>query len=682
MKSKVVMENSRCGGSFMSASVSAAPSWLRLFACCIPVLIVAAGLITPGGVAGAQPTLSAMVEMRDGVSLATDVYHPQGSDSPWPVLLIRTTYNKNDLQDFAEGLTSAGVAVVAQDTRGRYASEGVDCVFRCDGDGDLKDGYDTIVWINDQAWADGNVGTWGASALGLVQYVMAPADPPGLTSMWVMVATPDFCDHAAFQGGVFRESLVQGWLQGQGSLFFLDEIAENPFCDDYWAPVQTSGRFADVTVPAVHVGGWYDIFAQGTIDAFVGYQEQGGVGAAGKQKLIMGPWTHSLYSRNAGELTYPANAEDIPSGNLNLFALWFLHYLGIQPDQAAVDQVPSVHYYVMGDVDDPSAPGNYWRTASSWPPEAAGVRFYLQPDFSMDEECPPAQGGTTSYTYDPADPSPTHGGANLTIPAGPRDQTGVEERSDTVVYTTPVFTEPFEMTGRVRANIWVSVDTPDADVMVRMSDVYPDGRSMLILDGAYRLATRGGAQEPSTLTPDDVVRAVVDLWSTSIILNAGHRLRVSITSSNYPRFKAGSNDGSNYGEDGNPTPVNVNIHHEEPYASYLEVPAVDRDSDTVVVCYEDPGPDPDGGVPDGAISDGQNGDDFDAGATDAVAEDDGGNGSGASSGGCSCRVMVFSPHGNGKPRGKGVLIFVLLFLGLFFRRFSVSVRSRTWKEKE
>jgi len=533
---------------------------------------------------GCTERFTEMVEMRDGVRLATDVYLPSG-DGPWPTVVYRTPYGKNP-DAAGQHLASYGIAVVNQDMRGRFDSEGEDLVFTSDGDGDLKDGYDTLEWATEQSWCDGQIGTFGGSARGIVQYMQTPATPPGLAVIDAQVATPNLYSDALFQGGAFRRALAEGWLEGQGSLHFLDYAVEHPYEDEFWASVQTHDQYANVTVPGIHEGGWYDIFGQGNVDAFRGYQHEGAAGASGQQKLIMGPWTHGLYTREAGELTYPDNADEPPYADA--FNTLFNHYLELgHPDIADhPDDVPAVQYYVMGDVDDPAAPGNEWRTADDWPPVAAPVRFHLQPDGTLTEACPAGDPASSTYLYDPADPSPTVCGANLTIPAGPCDQRSVEARNDNLLFSTPELAEAMEITGRVQAHLFVDIDQLDTDLMVRMTDVYPDGRSMLIADGTARLAARGLTTGIEHLQPGEIVEAVVDLWSTSIILAPGHRLRVAVTSSNDPRFAPNMNNGLDYPDhlEGTPLPVTVQLHHGADHASYIELPDPSRDGGDFVVC--------------------------------------------------------------------------------------------------
>jgi len=299
-------------------------------------------------------------------------------------------------------------------------------------------------------------------------------------------------------------------------------------------------------------------------------------------------------------------------------------------------------------VDDPAAPGNEWRTADDWPIPAAPIRLHLQPDGTLAESCPPEDGASASYVYDPNDPCPTVGGANLVLPSGPRDQAEVEARADVLVFTTPALVEPMEITGRVRAHLWVSIDTPDTDLMVRMSDVYPNGRSMLVVDGARRLAMRGVCDSLTPLAEGEVVEAVVDLWSTSIIIASGHRLRISVSSSNSPRFWPNPNDGSSYGASASPTPATVTLYRDFDHASFLEVPDPNREASEVTRC----GPiSADAGPGDGGL------------AIDAAAGADAASG-GNGDDGCGCATGR-----RGAPPAQ--LLLWLLAVGLGLRRHSV-----------
>jgi predicted acyl esterase len=441
-----------------------------------------------------------MVTMRDGINLATDVYLPSKNPNPHGVIFMRTPYNKNPLNLFARAIAQTGWPIIIQDMRGRHASEGEDEVFRtCH-----TDGPDTLAWIVNQTWSNGKVATWGPSAAGNTQYYIAGANPPELACQFIQVATPNLHKHGIYQGGQFRYNLIYKWLKNQGSLHVLPELYANEnYSLEVWTNVSLEDNWQDVNVPAIHIGGWYDCFCQGTVDGFMGYQYQGGPGAQGKSKLIMGPWTHGgAGSVQQGELIYPD--------------------------------------YVMGDVTDINASGNEWRAGDDWPPTHTDTNWYLHENGGLSTDYP-SNYEILSYTYDPTNPVPTVGGQNLNLPPGPYDQTSVETRDDVLVFTSDVLTEPYEATGAIKARLYVSSDCPDTDFTVKLTDVYPDGRSMLITDGILRMRNREGADHWEFMELGEIYEVGIDLWSTSYIWNTSHRIRIAISSSNYPRFLANPN---------------------------------------------------------------------------------------------------------------------------------------------
>jgi predicted acyl esterase len=476
------------------------------------------------------------VAMRDGVKLGTDVYLPS-TNGAFPVLLTRTPYNKGIATGIGEDGASHGYATVIQDTRGRFASEGANLAF----DADVEDGYDTVEWVIRQPWCNGKLGTFGGSAGAITQMLLANSGNTNVISQHLTVGGPSLYFHVVYSGGVFRKSLVEDWLRV--TMFSPDALklwASHPSYDDYWQARDLTRHYDKVNAAAVHIGGYFDIFAQGTIDAFVGYQEQGGPGARGKQKLIMGPWTHGVFTEKSGELTFPDSKR--PPNNVRDQWRWFDHTLkGVDN---GINHEPAVTYYVMGDTSDINAPGNTWRTASQWPPVAAvPTPFYLHADRTVSRTRPGVAQPPLSFSYDPTNPVPTLGGPELTIPAGPKDQRSIEGRSDLLVFSSEPLPEPLEITGRVRAKLWAGSDVPDTDLFVRFCDVYPDGRSFNICEGRVCARFRESFVQEKLLKPGEVCQFDIDLWSTSIILNKGHRLRVHVTSSSAPGFDPNPNTG-------------------------------------------------------------------------------------------------------------------------------------------
>jgi hypothetical protein len=529
------------------------------------------------------------VKMRDGVSLSTDVFLPAG-EGPFPAVVFRTPYDRllEQLPE-ARAYLEAGVALVTQDMRGRFESEGVDQAFITDGDGELSDGHDTFAWIIEQNWCNGLLVSQGISASAIVQYMQLMSAPPGLVAARADEGTGNLYD-TLFRGGVFRESLAQGWLESQGSLHFLDDIYAHPYLDDFWMPVQGREDYGRAQIPVLHVGGWYDVFVQDTLDAYVGYQTMGGDGARGRQKLIMGPWTHGGQEESLqGELAFPSHSSGPPVSALALQAGLFsdMLELGSELDfgDGAVEwnTAPVVQYYVMGDVDDPEAPGNEWREADDWPPPSSAYRLYPDSEEVLAHTCP--QGEFDSYSFNPDDPSPTICGANLNIDAGPCDQRAAEDRADNLTFTTAKLAEATEITGPLSALIFVSLDQKDTDVIVKLSDVYPDGRSMLIAEGAARVAARGSLTSLTPVSAGEVVPTTVELGSTSLILAAEHRLRVTLTSSSFPRYRVNRNNGDVLSATSGPgSVVEVTFHHSNQYPSYVELPLIGPLPDDVSPC--------------------------------------------------------------------------------------------------
>jgi predicted acyl esterase len=512
-----------------------------------------------------------MVAMRDGIKLATDVYLPRG-DGPFPAVLVRTPYGKTSRGLPAAGsFVARGVAVVVQDMRGRFDSQGENLPFIEGGEGQHHDGHDTIAWIRRQSWSNGKVGTVGGSAAGIAQNLLAPTAPEGLKAQHIAVAPASIYHHAAYVGGALRQSQVENWTRRNNFDPKAEELYRaHPEFDGFWRSSDTRLQASAINVPAVHVGGWFDTFAQGTIDSSVARQHQGGPGARGKQKLVMGPWTHPVGRSPVGELTFP----DFAMPEEYTAPRWFDYHLK-DVDNGVMDE-PAVAYYVLGDVSDPNAPGNVWRRAADWPIPARETPFYLRTPGGLAGSKPEASEALAEYTFDPADPCPTIGGNNLTIPAGPRNQNLLEKRKDVVLFTSEPLKQPLEVTGRVAARIFVSSSAVDTDLPVRLCDVYPDGKSYNIAEAMLRLRYRKSFEKPQPLTPGAIVEAAVDCWSTSIIFNRGHRLRVTVTSSNSPRFDVNSGTGKPYREGDRSVKQTNRIYCDAAHPSCIVLPVVEN----------------------------------------------------------------------------------------------------------
>jgi predicted acyl esterase len=505
-----------------------------------------------------------MVPMRDGVRLATDVY-ALASRGPLPVVLVRTPYNKNGLAGAAQGAVQLGYAVVVQDARGRFASEGDNLPFNVDD----QDGYDTLQWIAKQTWCNGKIGTYGGSALGIAQLQLAGTGATELVCQHITVGGPSIYQDVVYSGGVFRKALVEDWLRASAfSPKALEVWTRHYAYDAYWEQRDSTRRYAEVNVPAVHIGGYFDIFARGTIDAFLGYQTKGGPKARGRQKLLMGPWTHAVLTDKAGDLVFP-HAKSPPNNVQDQLRWWEYYLKGISNGMA---ELPAVTYYVMGDVTDTNAPGNAWRTADQWPPVATQPEhWYFHADRTL-SSVGPVGSETMTYVYDPKNPVPTVGGYELTIPAGPKDQRPIETRQDVLVFTTAPLSSPVEVIGSPHVQLLVSSDARDTDFLARLCDVYPDGRSFNICEGIIRARYRNSFAEENLLVPGKAYQLKIDLWPTSIVFNKGHRLRVHITSSSAPGYDPNPNTGEPLRSSDRSVPARNTVHLSTEYPAEIELP--------------------------------------------------------------------------------------------------------------
>lgn len=513
-------------------------------------------------------TKTEMVAMSDNIKLATDIYLPGDGLGKYPVIVARTPYNKNQGKALGTIARLRGYALVAQDVRGKFKSEGHHAIiFGNEGLGEHQDGRDTLEWIARQPWCNGKIGSWGASALGITQNMAAPVAPAELKSQFVMVAFSNYYSQGAYQGGAFRTQLLERWLQGNGLIEKnLETFVAHPQYDDFWKRLNFETHVGTVRAPAVYSGGWYDIFLQGTINAFTEVQHHGGDGAKGKCRLVIGPIGHGSFN----ELKYPASAAQGPACN-DAFA-WFDYIL--LGKENAVAREKAVHYYVMGDPTDPKAPGNYWRHADDWPPASKLTPFYFHPDGKLVQDTSPSGNDSKTYTYDPKNPVPNVGGQELGVPLGPKDQRKVESRPDVLLFTTDELKEPLEVTGRLTAKLFVSSDCPDTDFTVKLTDVYPDGRSMLVTDGIMRARYHKSFEKESLLEPGQVYELDVDLWSTSLVFNKGHRIRIAVSSSNSPRFEANPNTGKPFRADKETRVAQNTLHLSTKHPSHMLLPLV------------------------------------------------------------------------------------------------------------
>ena len=470
-----------------------------------------------------------MVPMRDGVKLATNVYLPDGQ-GPWPVVLTRTPYGKDGRfgENEAAPYLKKDYVRIVQDCRGRFASEGE---YRAFID-DMDDGYDTIEWAAAQPWSTGKIGMTGGSAMGITTNQAAMSGAPHLVCGVVFVAHGSSYRYSGYPGGVFLKNLNEEWLRIQGVPPADVPRPIHRHYDDADRKRDMRHYYSQIKTPMINIGGWYDIFSQGNIDTFVGLQHEGAAPARGNQKLVMGAFGHG---RLAGDLKYPGDASQRDAG---LAMKWFDYWLkGI--DNGILAE-PAVRYYVMGDTQDPQAPGNEWRTAEDWPPKAEPTPYFLRAGGKL-ATAEAETAGDDSFVSDPRDPVPTVGGNNLLLPLGPMDQRPVSSRPDVLVYETEPLLAPVEIAGRVVAELSVSSDAEDTDFCVKLVDVYPNGYQALVLDQAFRLRYREGFEKARRAEPGKIYPIKVDLWSTALVFNKGHKIALHVAGSNAPRFEPHSN---------------------------------------------------------------------------------------------------------------------------------------------
>ncbi|MHA1190951.1 MAG: CocE/NonD family hydrolase [Promethearchaeota archaeon] len=507
-------------------------------------LIVGTAIYTP------QSKFTVMVPMRDDVKLATDVYFAPGSfGTPRPVILIRTTYGKNYMGELYGMLyLTQNYHVVMQDCRGTFDSPAGDKFLLFTNA--YKDGVDTINWILDQSWCNGKIASSGASALGLNQFFYAGMNPEGLVSQSLMVATPDLYKTSIYQGGAFRESTATEWARltaPDNYLYQLEQLTDHSLKDKFYNStsmfMNIGPTFENVSVSAIHIGGWYDLFQQGTLDGYIGYDDYGLPTAQSKQLLIMGPFTHGFPTEGQqGELFFPTKSVSAS----NLYLEWeqkiFDHtLLGTQFDWTG----NRVAYYMMGDLNDQSSDVNDYRFAKDWPLPHENDTWYFDIGEDLLNNSLPLTNANYSYLYDPRNPVPTLGGTNLLIPSGPYDQRSIENRTDVLLFESSILASPYETIGHMWAHLYVKSNCTNTDFTIKISDVYPNGESILISDGIINAVRRDGFNSTAPdLNGVEFAEVDIDLWSTAYKFNTGHKIRIVISSSNYPRFATNPNTGA------------------------------------------------------------------------------------------------------------------------------------------
>lgn len=545
------------------------------------LLIAFAGwLLLPAGLVSAQADVDlgtvseshVMIPMRDGKRLSAYLYLPSGK-GPWPALFEQRYADLRGVgtRKSAAKLAEAGYGVVLVNFRGTHLSEGEWVGYRALGWGELQDGYDTCEWLAEQPWCTGGVGTLGSSQGGFAQNFLAVAQPPHLKCQY-MVDTGLSLFHEGYRiGGITRpqrfESLAKVCRNPEDNRRLVEEWFRHPHYDDYWRAEDCTLHFDKMNVPCFTIGSWYDFMNQGSILSFQGRQDRGGELSRGTQQLVIGPWLHGRLNKGyrVGDLVYPENAE---WPEFEHMVRWFDHWL--KGTDNGVEREPAVRYYVMGAVDEEQAPGNVWRTAADWPPPSTPAPLYLQAEGGLSAAAPTHADSSTSYLSDPRQPMEIPGTAFL----GARDARPFEQQPEVRTFTTAPLESPVEWTGRVRAELFLESTARDTDVIVRVSDVYPDGRSILIVEYPWRARYREGLDREALLEPGQVHKLAFDVGWMSQIFNSGHRIRVTIASTGAPLYEPNPQTGGpqtiEFPEDA-VTATNT-LHHNVNYASRILAP--------------------------------------------------------------------------------------------------------------
>ena len=513
-----------------------------------------------------------MVPMRDGTRLSTYLYVPSG-EGPWPVLYeqryadIRSVGSR---KAFAQ-LAANGYVVAAQNFRGTHLSEGTWVGYRALGWSESqKDGYDTVEWLAQQKLSTGKIGTMGGSQAGFAQNFLAVTRPPHLVAQY-MTDTGLSLFHEGYRiGGTTRperfkqmDAVCRNPLDNQQ---LMGEWFAHPTYDDYWRQEDCTLHLDNMNVPCFTLGSWFDFMCVGSIDSFIGRQHRGGLNSRGKQQLLIGPWAHGGPKDNrVGDMTYPDNAKFDREKHL---IRWFDHYLKGVDNGAEKD--PVIRYYVMGATDEVNAPGNIWRNASDWPVHARDTPYYLHAGGMLSESLPSDDRAMTEFLADPIHPNEIPGRA---FPGG-KDARPFEKQAEVRTFTTDVLKSPIEWTGKVKAEMVLTSSAKDTDIIVRVCDVYPDGRSILLMDYVRRLRFRNGYEKEEFMEPGEIVEVSFDVGWISQIFNVGHRIRVTIASTGAPFYEPNPNTGEPLTIDFPAITAVANnaVHHDKQHASRIIAP--------------------------------------------------------------------------------------------------------------
>ena len=553
------------------------------------------GVLCAGALSAAPDAISTILDvavpMRDGVRLSANVFRPE-APGRYPTILVRTPYGKGSAipPNYAP-FVERGYAVAIQDVRGRYRSEGV---FR-PLEQEPADGGDTLDWIARQPWSDGKIGMLGGSYLGIVQWKVAVLNNPHLKAIFPSVSgCDDYVDRFYSPGGAMKLGQRLLWMSenlraprfhpdfakfvlhlplrtadvaatGQTSSMFQEAVA-HPAYDSFWKSISVREQLDKIRVPVFSVGGWFDNFVESDLRAFERLR-----GNSGVHRILIGPWPHNMAARLDG-VDFGPDA-DVPMRGIEM--QWFDQFLKGK-DTPLLSQ-PPVRIFVMG--------VNRWREERDWPPRAHPERFYLESRGRANTLAGDGQlglrapgGPADRFVFDPLDPVPTVGGAVCcnpkVFPWGPRDQRSVEQRRDVLVYTTDPLRGDVEVIGPVRVVLYAATSARDTDFTAKLVDVLPDGRAQNLTDGILRLRYRQSLEKPELARPGEIYKLTIDAGVTGNVFRKGHRIRIEISSSNFPRFDRNPNTGGPIADATDLRKATQTVYHDARRPSYLLLPVL------------------------------------------------------------------------------------------------------------
>ncbi len=553
------------------------------------------------------------MKTRDGVTLRADVYRPAG-EGAFPVLLMRTPYDKTTIADHAEQGARRGYMVVIQDTRGRYTSEGEWYPFKYE----TNDGYDAVEWAAALPHSNGKVGMFGGSYVGATQMLTAIGHPPHLAGICPEVTGSNYHENWTYQGGALEQWFDETWaaylapdtadrmlrskvnalttdrvlplsrfpvfnitpvadgadLTRSLAPYYLDWLA-HPSYDSYWKQWSIEEQFGSIQVPALTIGAWYDIFLGGSLHNYLGMKAHAGTEIArNTQRLVITIGGHSGAGRVVGAIDFG------PDAAFDEYAVtfdWYDYLLKGKQNEFATEK--PVRLFVMGE--------NKWRYEDSWPLDRANeTHYYLHSTGKANSAAgdgslttaPAHQEPMDAYVYEPADPVPTAGGPlccdPVHVPGGPQKQNDVEARRDVLVYSTPPLEKDLEVTGPVTLDLFAKSSAVDTDFTGKLVDVAPDGTAINITEGILRARYRDSVSEATPVEPDKVYEYKIDLWATSNVFMKGHRIRVEVSSSNFPRFDRNLNTGKSAADSAEIVKATNTVLHDADHPSAIVLPVV------------------------------------------------------------------------------------------------------------